>query len=83
MIRRYDRRNESSNDRARVAAELSEEARLLTETTLPLDTPPAEPPAADPSASDHPIGTQVRESFTAPDWHFRCAYRASNPGGSR
>jgi Flp pilus assembly protein TadD len=39
MIRRYDQRYEDSDDRARVAAELSEEARLLTETTLPLTTP--------------------------------------------
>ena len=34
MIRRYERSNETARDRARVAAELIEEARLLTETAL-------------------------------------------------
>ena len=44
MMRQFSQ-HRRSNDRARVAAELSEEARLLTETTLPLD-------AIDVSASD-------------------------------
>lgn len=53
MIRRYDQRTGSSSDRTRVAAELSEEARLLTETTLPLDAAPETHPAADASAAAH------------------------------
>jgi Flp pilus assembly protein TadD len=56
MIRRYDR-HEDSHDRARVAAELSEEARLLTEATLPL---PAASPAAKPPAADHGNGNGQR-----------------------
>lgn len=44
MMRQFSQRHRSNN-RARVAAELSEEARLLTETTLPTDAPnaPADP----------------------------------------
>ena len=53
MIRRYDQRSDSSSDRARVAAELSEEARLLTEATLPFDAAPNAQPVADASAADH------------------------------
>jgi tetratricopeptide (TPR) repeat protein len=34
MIRRYDRQHETARDRARVAAELLEEARQLTETAM-------------------------------------------------
>ena len=56
MIHRFDQRHETSRERARVAAELSEEARLLTETTLPLTAAPAEPPAAESPASDHGPG---------------------------
>ncbi len=56
MIRRYDQRHENARDCARVAAELSEEARLLTEATLPLTTPPTEPPAAETPAGDHGNG---------------------------
>jgi Flp pilus assembly protein TadD len=48
MIRRYDR-HEDSHDRARVAAELSEEARLLTEATVPL--PSASPAAKTPAGN--------------------------------
>ncbi len=59
MIRRYDQRHENSDDRARVAAELSEEARLLTETTLPLTTPSFKPSAETP-AGDHGNGNGNR-----------------------
>lgn len=46
MTRRFPQRHDQSHDRARVAAELSEEARLLTEATLPLTPPLGESPAA-------------------------------------
>ena len=44
MNRKFQQRHDHSHDRARVAAELSEEARLLTETTLPLAARPAQSP---------------------------------------
>jgi tetratricopeptide (TPR) repeat protein len=40
MIRRNDRQHETARDRARVAAELLEEARLLTETAMLSAAPP-------------------------------------------
>jgi tetratricopeptide (TPR) repeat protein len=39
MIRRHDRQNETARDRARVAAELLEEARQLTDTAMLAATP--------------------------------------------
>lgn len=56
MIRRFEQRRENSHDRARVAAELSEEARLLTETTLPFTALPVDASALRTSASDHGHG---------------------------
>jgi len=50
-MRQFSQRRDHSHERARVAAELSEEARLLTEVTLPSKPAPAEASPANATAS--------------------------------
>jgi tetratricopeptide (TPR) repeat protein len=69
MIRRYERQQETPRERARVAAELIEEARLLTETGM--------------LATDRPSdGTPARSSVAPPDDNSGNGHGNGHSGGN-